>query len=207
MRGWNFFLAVATVVAIAGAWFDWRSGRRVGEVPPEEGGAVGEGMEGEIPNALTLGVLAVAPLGHFVWGYSVGGFRAGLEWAGFSVSGALLCGFVPLMLWRSGAMGGGDVKLLAAIGAVMRPLVGIEAEFYAFAAAALIAPARLAWEGKLLRTLGNTLALVVNPLLPKAKRKEISRETMTWFRFGPAIALGTLIAALLHWQLGSPTLP
>jgi prepilin peptidase CpaA len=191
VTGLNLFLAVATLVAIVGAWFDWRSGRQAEE---------GEGVEGEIPNELTLGALAIAPLAHFVWGYKVGGVKVGLETAGFSVAGALLCAIVPMIMWRGGAMGGGDLKLLAAIGAICRPLVGIEAEFWAFAAAAVLIPARLAWEGKLFRVLGNSLAIAVNPLLPKTKRKEISREEMTWARFGPAIALGTLLATLLHWQ-------
>ena len=198
MTGFNFFLAFATAVAIAGAWFDWRSGRKAVE---------GEGMEGEIPNALTFGALFLGPVGHFVWGFRVGGARVGFEAAGFSVTGAFLCAFVPFMLWRGGAMGGGDLKLLAAIGAIVRPMVGIEAEFYAFAAAAVIAPARLAWEGKLLRTLGNSMALALNPLLPKAKRREIPPEAMTWFRFGPAIAVGTAIAAFLHWQMPGAKMP
>lgn len=191
MTGFNLFLAFATAVAIAGAWFDWRSGRKAVE---------GEGMEGEIPNALTFGALALGPIGWFVFGYRAGGAKVGLEAAGFSVIGALLCALIPFVLWRAGAMGGGDLKLLVAIGAIVRPMVGIEAQFYAFAAAALIAPARLAWEGKLLKTLGNSLALALNPLLPKAKRREVPREAMTWLRFGPAIAAGMAIAAFLHWQ-------
>lgn len=64
----------------------------------------------------------------------------------------------------------------------------------------LIAPARLATEGSFLKTLGNSLALALNPFLPKAKRREIPRETMTWLPFGPAIAAGMAIAAFLHWQ-------
>ncbi|MGZ3420769.1 MAG: prepilin peptidase [Polyangiales bacterium] len=193
--GLNFFLVFATLVATVGAWFDWRSGRRAD---------VGEGVEGEIPNSLTLGALAIAPIAWLVFGWKVGGMRAGFESAGFSVAGALTCGLIPIFLFRAGAMGGGDVKLLAAIGAIIRPMVGIEAEFYAFAAAALLAPARLAWEGKLFKTLANSLALAVNPLLPKDKRREISKESMTWFRFGPAIAVGTLIATILNWRATVP---
>jgi len=191
LTGLNLFLVFATIVAILGAWFDWRSGRQATE---------GEGVEGEIPNTLTFGALAIAPLAHFVWGYRAHGVKVGLEAAGFSVFGALLCAIVPLIMWRGGAMGGGDLKLLAAIGAICRPLVGIEAEFWAFAAAAVLIPARLAWEGKLFRVLGNSLAIAVNPLLPKARRREIAPEEMTWARFGPAIALGTLLATILHWQ-------
>ena len=198
MTGFNLFLAFATAVAIAGAWFDWRSGRKAAE---------GEGMEGEIPNALTFGALFLGPVAWFVWGYRLGGAQVGMTNAGFSVAGAITCAFIPFILWRAGAMGGGDLKLLVAIGAIVRPMVGIEAQFYAFAAAALIAPARLAWEGKLLKTLGNSLALALNPFLPKAKRREIPREAMTWLRFGPAIAAGMVIAAFLHWQTPGAKMP
>ena len=36
--------------------------------------------------------------------------------AGLSLGGMLLCGAVPLFMWWKGALGGGDVKLFAAIG-------------------------------------------------------------------------------------------
>jgi prepilin peptidase CpaA len=92
------------------------------------------------------------------------------------------------------------VKLLAAIGALLQWRAGIEAEFYAFLAAAIIAPARLAYEGKLLKVLGNSLALVVNPFRPKERRRQITPEMMTSVRFGPAIFVGVFGAALVFWR-------
>lgn len=157
-------------------------------------------MEGEIPNSLSFGALAIAPIAWFVYGWKVAGVKIGLEAAGFSILGALTCALVPLFMMRAGAMGGGDLKLYLALGAILRPLVGIEAEFYSFAAAAILAPARLAWEGKLFKTLGNTVTLALNPLLPKDKKREIPVEAMTWMRLAPAIALGTLIATIFHWK-------
>ncbi len=73
-------------------------------------------------------------------------------------------------MYRAGAIGGGDVKLLGAVGALLRPMTGIETEMYSFIVAALYAPVRLAYEGKLLRTLGNSLLLVRNVFVPKDKR-------------------------------------
>lgn len=193
--GPNSFLVAAATVAGLGAWFDFRSARKPAE---------GEGTEGEIPNWLTLGALVLAPLGYFAWGAARGGVRGGAVSFGLSLLGAVVCGLVPLLLYRYEMGGGGDVKLLAAIGALCQPMIGIEAEFYAFAAAALFAPAWLAWEGRLFRTLANSLWLAVNPFLPKAKRREIKRETLTWFRLGPAIFAGTLIAVVLHWRPEGP---
>jgi prepilin peptidase CpaA len=80
------------------------------------------------------------------------------------------------------------------------PLVGIEAEMHAFIAAMIFAPARLAWEGKLWRTLGRTMAILANPFLPKEKRREVAPEMMTWLRFGPAIFAGIAVSAIAHWR-------
>jgi prepilin peptidase CpaA len=88
------------------------------------------------------------------------------------------------------------VKLFAAVGALVLASVGIEAQFYSFCAGSLFALARLAWEGKLLRTLGNTMFLAINPILPRSRRRPITRELMTKMRFAVAIFVGTLVAAL-----------
>ena len=179
--GPNHFLVATVAVTAVAAGYDLKTGH--------------------IPNWVTLGPLAVAPVAWLAFGWSVGGsFRAGISAAQWSVLGAIACALVPLLLYRLNAIGGGDVKLLVAVGALCQWLIGIEAEFYAFIAAALFAPARLAWEGKLLKTLGNTFVLVANPFLPKAKRRDIPSEAMTSLRFGPAIFAGALIAAILHWR-------
>lgn len=181
MLGVPYFLAFAVLVTAIAAWFDWRTG--------------------EIPDWVSLGPLVVAPIAHFAVYVATGHSQEAIQAAGFSVLGAAACALVPMALFRAGAIGGGDVKLLAAIGAICRPMVGIEAEFYGILAAAIIiAPARLAYEGKLLRVLGNTVSLALNPFRPKDKRKELTPEMMTQMRFGPAIFVGTCIAAVLNWR-------
>lgn len=180
MFGVHYILAFAASIALVAAAIDYKTGH--------------------IPNWLTLPALALAPLLHLVLGSVKGGLEHGVEAAGCSLSGAAACAVIPLVLYRAGAIGGGDVKLLAALGALCRPMIGVEAEFYAFLAAALFAPAKLAWEGKLLKTLGNTLALMLNPVLPKHRRRELSPEMMTSLRFGPAIFVGVVGAAYLQWR-------
>jgi prepilin peptidase CpaA len=181
MMGSISFLAIAAIVTGIGAYTDYRTGH--------------------IPNWVTLYPLAAAPLAHFFWGALTVSPMAGLAAAGLSIGGAVACAVVPLLLYRAGAIGGGDVKLLAAVGALCTPLLGVEAEFYGFLAAALYAPARMAWEGKLLRILGNTLALVANPFLPVARRRDVSPEMMTQIRFGPAIFAGVVVALALNWKM------
>jgi prepilin peptidase CpaA len=176
----HFLLAAAVLAAIAAA-FDLRTG--------------------EIPNWLTLGALLVAPFAHVVVAlvsHATG--HAALYEGGSSLLGAIACSFVPAVLYRQDAIGGGDLKLLAAMGALLQPRLGLEAEMYSFFAAGLIAPAFLAYEGKLFRTIKNTALLAANPLLPKKKRRAVEPALLTWFRFGPAIFLGTGLTAYLHWR-------
>lgn len=115
------------------------------------------------------------------------------------LAGSALCAAVPLLLFRLNAMGGGDVKLLAVVGASIGPFVGMETELYSFVLLALFAPARLAYQGQLLRSLGNSAALVVNPFLPKARRREVPRELLTALPFGPAVFAASLLVTCLHW--------
>jgi prepilin peptidase CpaA len=176
-----YFLVAAAIVAAIAAVSDLRTG--------------------EIPNWLTFGALAAAPVAHMAVPLAkhATAHTALLE-GGSSLLGALLCSVVPAILYRQDAIGGGDLKLLAAVGALLQPYLGLEAEMYSFFAAGLIAPAFLAYEGKLFRTMKNTLLLALNPLLPKKKRQQVEPALLTWFRFGPAIFLGTALAAYLHWR-------
>jgi prepilin peptidase CpaA len=61
---------------------------------------------------------------------------------GAAVAGFVACGAVPLLLFRLKALGGGDVKLLATLGALLGPTLGLELSFAAFVVAAVYWPAR-----------------------------------------------------------------
>jgi prepilin peptidase CpaA len=152
--------------------------------------AVTDFRTGLIPNWLTLPPIVIAPIAH--------GIMGGKEGLLLSAAGVVACGVVPYLIFRLKGMAGGDVKLFAAIGGIVGPFVGIEAQFYAFCFAALFALGRLAWHGKLLRTLSNTLYLGLNPILPKRKRKEITPELMHQMRLGPTIFAGTATAAFIN---------
>jgi prepilin peptidase CpaA len=112
--------------------------------------------------------------------------------------GALICGLPPLVLFWSGAMGGGDVKLLSVTGAFLGPSVGIEVEAYAFVLIAFYAAAKLTYRGRLIAMLSNCLSLARNPLLPKAKRLAVAPELMTTLRFAPSVLLSTLLITSLR---------
>lgn len=112
------------------------------------------------------------------------------------VAGLLLCAAAPLLLFRLQAMGGGDVKLLAVIGASLGPFMGLEIELYAFVLLAVYAAARLAYHGELLRLLGNSLALIRNPFVAKPRRREVPRELLTVLPFGPAVFVAALLVCI-----------
>jgi prepilin peptidase CpaA len=142
---------------------------------------------GHIPNGITLPLLVAAPLLH--------GAIDGATGLGVSLFGLVSCGLVPYLMFRRDAMGGGDVKLLAALGALVGPVVGLEIELGTFVAGSLYAMTRLAYQGSLLRMLGSTARIAVAPLLPERLRKEPPRELMLEVRLGPAIFAATAMVA------------
>jgi prepilin peptidase CpaA len=156
--------------------------------------------KGTIPNALTYPVLVAAPLLHFALAVSrQQPLLVALSAAGLSLAGLALCSAVPLFMWWKGAIGGGDVKLFAAIGALLGPSLGFEAELYVFVLAALIAPAKLAYDGALWRSLRNVGALLLNMVRKKQARRAVEPALVSWFRLGPCFALVCALELALHW--------
>lgn len=156
---------------------------------------------GTIPNWVTYPALGLGPLAHAGrYLLAAKGFTDdALREAGFSLAGAAVCALVPLVLYRRGGIGAGDVKLFAAIGAFMQVSWGVEAQLYAFVAASLIAPAKLAYEGKLWITLKNAFAIGANVFLPKDKQNTVDESVFSWLRMGPAVLFGVAFTAFQHW--------
>lgn len=165
----GFFL-VAVAVALLAALLDARTGH--------------------IPNWLTLGTLALAPLAKVVVSPSPGTF-------GLALLGAALCAVLPWLVYRAGGMGGGDVKLFAAVGALLQPVVSLHAVTYAFLVGAAWATVSLARQGRLALVFGNAARLVGSRF---GARAVPPRHEMTELRFGFAISLGTLSAVLVCWR-------
>jgi prepilin peptidase CpaA len=177
MIGMGLTFGLAVSVSAIGAFVDARTGR--------------------IPNLLTLGALAGAPVVAFALETSAHGARAGLTAAGMSLLGAILCGFGPFIGFVKGAIGGGDVKLFAALGALLGPRLGLDAEFYGFLFGALYVPAKLAWNGQLCAALAGMARNFTNVFRPKAARVPPPEVLKMRIRLGPAICLGTIAAAFL----------
>lgn len=150
---------------------------------------------GQIPNWLTLPTLAAAPIVHAVWGLP-GAWIA-------SLLGALACAAVPATVFalsREG-MGGGDVKLFAAIGALAGAYVGIEIQFYSFVAISAYALLLLTLRGRLVSALQNCGWVFLNIFLPRRRRRTIESATLTPLRLGAAIWLATIYRVMHHVEL------
>ena len=157
--------------------------------------ALSDWQRGEIPNWLTLPALLLAPLAY--------GLAFGIEYALHSLAAAFLAGLVPYLLFRRGAMGGGDVKLLGALGAVLGfdLLLGVEVQLAAFLVAMVVASSALAWKGALFATLGNALAVGLRPVLPAGWRREPCAELSAPIRMGAPVFVATGFIAIPHLSL------
>ena len=116
--------------------------------------AVADAALRRIPNALTFGAAAVA----LVFAAATGGVHA----AGWSVAGWLVGLLIFLPLFALRAMGGGDVKLLAAFGAWLGPSLVFWVAVYGAIAGGVLAVPLVLWRGRLRATIVNMWSIVVH---------------------------------------------
>lgn len=139
-----------------------------------------------IPNSLTLGLTG---LGIGLAASGASGLSLGASFGGLLV-GLLL--MLPGHLF--GGTGGGDVKLLAALGSILGPHKVFSAFLYSAIAGGVLAIAYAVARGRLHTTLRTTAALVTQP---STTRVEVERPAANnRFPYGPAIAVGCVLAAL-----------
>jgi prepilin peptidase CpaA len=144
-----------------------------------------------IPNWATLPGVAL--------GLGLNGLFIG--WQGLKTSGlGLLVGFAALLvLFVLGWMGGGDVKLMAAVGALKGFPFVVSALFYSLVVGVVIGIAMLIWNRKAQRSLLNLFYVIgsrVSRLIPK---QNINREETQKIPFGLAIVLGTAWAMIVGY--------
>ena len=153
-------------------------------------GAVVDLQTRRVPNALTFGVAAVG-LGLAASG--IGSVSLPLAATGL-VLGLLL--MLPGHLF--GATGAGDVKLFAAMGGLLGPKTIVVAFIYTAIAGGLLASVVAMNRRLLTRTVERTAALVATGGANTQQiRQDIERPSANnRFAYAPAIAIGTLLAAL-----------
>jgi prepilin peptidase CpaA len=140
-----------------------------------------------IPNSLTA---------------SMAGIGVGLAATGLSeISlGAAAVGFVlglALMLpgHMLGATGAGDVKLMAAIGAIVGPGIIVNAFLFTAVAGGVLALVVALRRRRFSATVAGTARMIAAPT--GAKQEIRAATASSRFAYGPAIAVGSVIAALV----------
>jgi prepilin peptidase CpaA len=99
--------------------------------------------------------------------------------------------FLPLWLFR--VVGGGDVKLLASIGACLGWRMTCETAFTSIVVGALMGIIWLAMTGRLRNALYSIVRFFQSVLLPKMKLETIPVEQCHRMPFAPAIAIASIL--------------
>jgi prepilin peptidase CpaA len=147
-----------------------------------------------IPNWLTLsGVLAGLSLNFYLSGWP--GIRS-------SASGMALGFGAYFALYALRAMGAGDVKLMAAVGAILGPANWIAVFIASAFAGGLFAIVLMIWKGRIKETLTNTLFItgeLIQLRAPHKRRSDLDVRDPRALNMphGVAIAAGTLACLLL----------
>lgn len=171
------FTLTLTLVALASLW-DVRTGR--------------------IPNTLTYPAILGGPL------------LALLPWAGPDVTSSLAglaVALAPaLVLWTLGALGGGDVKLLAAVGGLLGYPLILEGLFHSLVAATGMGLTLILWRGEAWDFAQRLWLALMAMVVPKAPWPAWNTELR--IPFAVAVALGTAWTLLLPaGRIGSGWMP
>ena len=190
--------------------------------------AVTDVRTGQIPNRLVawgLGVGMAVPVASALLSAPKGALLSTLgEGLGRALAGLLVTAAVPLALFLMRALGGGDVKLFAAVGALGGPGLGFAIVSHAFFFAVPLAVAIWIRQGRLWAALGTTgrlalswaprwvSAFVSERLSPSTGRQGSRRELesiprptraeLTRVKFAPAILLAALWVLLRATLIG-----
>ncbi len=119
----------------------------------------------------------------------------------------LLVGFLLYFLvFMMGGFGGGDVKLMTAVGALMGYPFVLYASFYSALIGGIMSIIAVIWKGKFLRTLRNVFSVFfsypLSLMFPGMEPISLNPENSMRIPFGFAICLGTLWAVLeFHYQV------
>jgi prepilin peptidase CpaA len=140
-----------------------------------------------IPNALTASMAGVG-IGFAAAGFS--SISLGAAALGFIVGFALMLPGHAL-----GATGAGDVKLMAAVGSIVGPVVVVNAFLFTAIAGGVLALIVALQRRRLTATLAGTARMIA---APSDARSEVQAATASSrFAYGPAIAVGSVVAALV----------
>ncbi len=154
----------------------------------------------KIPSWLTYPAILIGLAGHALAGGLYGsGDQPGLSGA----AAGLAVGSGPLLLcWLAGGIGGGDVKLMGAIGALGGWRLCIGAMLYGFIVAALMAIVVMVHKRVVWRTLRRVLHTMALLVMPGARPADPTGPDSPKIPFAAALCAGT-VAAIISSALKS----
>lgn len=159
--------------------------------------AVTDWRQGKILNAVTYPAIALGLIGQ-TWAFGL----QGLAWALLSFA----VGFLPLLaFWLAGGIGGGDAKLMGAVGALSNWRFTLGALLVAFALTAVMAVFVMIRRRIVRRTLGRIWRSVYFSLVPGTKAPSPSGPDSPKIPFGLALCAGTILM-LIDTLLGGVVL-
>lgn len=157
---------------------------------------VADARTGRMPNALTLGSLVLAIVVRVA-------LEGPAEIAG-ALAGAAATAAVPLLFYigtRGRAIGGGDVKALAALGAWLGPFLGLEVEVLSFSLLMIVGLVQQARRGQLRVLFRRTWGFA------RRSGPQDQDAPGTELRFGPCLSLGTIWGCGATWLSSSSFVP
>ena len=149
-----------------------------------------------VPNWLTYPAIIIALAGHALAGGWTGrGANPGLSAAvqGFAV------GFGPLLVcWLAGGVGGGDAKLMGALGALGGWRFAVATMMYGFIIVAIMAIVVMIRKKVVRRTLRRIFNAVVLLMVPGAKPADPTTPDSPKVPFAVALSAGALVAIVAN---------
>lgn len=147
-----------------------------------------------IPNVLTYPSWAL--------GLLLGGIYGGWVGVGDSAVGFAVAFFPLLIMYAGGSVGGGDVKLMGGVGALLGFPAGLNALISSILVGGFFAAIILLWQGRLFPILKYAASKFWSKVYPVYVPLPPPPEHKDAFPFGVAIALGTYVT-VASIQLGA----
>lgn len=161
--------------------------------------AVSDVRTGKIYNWITYPAVVIGLAGHAIFG-GLGGSPERLGLAG--AMGGLAAGFGPLLLaWLAGGIGGGDAKIMGAIGALAGWRFALTALFYGLGVAVLMAIVIMLRKRIVLDTLGRLWRFFLL-WAGRAKPDSPATKESPTLPFGLALCIGAAVALTLTCIFG-----
>ncbi|MFH1904165.1 MAG: A24 family peptidase [bacterium] len=140
----------------------------------------------KIYNCVTFPAVAVGLL-LSVWNHGISGLTSSML--------GLAIGFsIFAVVFAFGGVGGGDVKLMAAVGAIGGYPFILNACFYGILAGGILAIAVMIWKGTFWRGLKNIFRLILSFIMPGLKTEALKLSNSEKIPYGAALSVGVFIA-------------